>query len=67
MRDATVVEAVEARMTSFESAQRALDAECLLSHFAQVPGFRLFNDGVLVTYEAMAGFGAGNLPRAGVY
>ena len=52
-RSAIVAE-VEGRIRSFESAQRARDAEGLLAHFASSAGFHLYNDGHRVGYEAMA-------------
>ncbi|MEJ2240097.1 MAG: hypothetical protein P8X82_17540 [Gemmatimonadales bacterium] len=32
-------------MTSFEAAERALDAERLIAHFAQVEDSHVYNDG----------------------
>jgi ketosteroid isomerase-like protein len=58
-----IIAAVEAGMRSFEAAERALDAERLIAHFAAVPGFRVFSDGEPLDYETMtanvrAGFGS---------
>src|SRR5512135_2289692 len=44
---------VEAAMRSFETAERALDAEALISQFAESPDFHVYNDGQRVSYEAM--------------
>ena len=49
-----IVAAVEARMRSFEDAQRARDAEGLLAHFAPSAEFHLYNDGQRLPYEVMA-------------
>ena len=54
MEDGATVAAVRSRMESFAAAERARDAERLLAHFADVPGFRLFNDGEAVAYAQMA-------------
>ncbi len=40
-------------MRSFETAERALDAEALISHFAESPDFRVYNDGQRLSYQAM--------------
>jgi uncharacterized protein (TIGR02246 family) len=48
-----IVQAIEQAMRSFEAAERALDADGLIRHFADVPGFHVYNDGVLLSYEAM--------------
>ncbi len=48
-----IVAAVEARMRSFEAAERARDAEGLIDHFASVPGFHVYNDGQRLTYDVM--------------
>ena len=50
----TIAAEVEARVRSFESAQRARDAEALLAFFEAGPGFHLYNDGQRITYEMMA-------------
>jgi ketosteroid isomerase-like protein len=52
--ESAVVAAVRSRMTSFEAAERARDADALLAHFADAPGFRFFNDGHAVTYAQLA-------------
>jgi ketosteroid isomerase-like protein len=55
-----VAAAVGAAMRSFEAAERALDAERLVAHFAPVPGFRVFSDGEAADYASMtAGIRAG--------
>ena len=48
-----IVQAVEQRMRSFEAAERALDAEKLISHFAAGPEFYMYNDGQRLTYQEM--------------
>ncbi len=56
MDNATSLEiaaSVEAAMRSFESAERALDAEALISHFADLPDFHIYNDGERLSYQAM--------------
>jgi ketosteroid isomerase-like protein len=50
---AQIVQAVEQRMRSFEAAERALDAEKLVGHFANGPDFYIYNDGQRLTYETM--------------
>jgi len=50
----TIVAAVEAAMTSFEAAERALDPERVISHLAQVDGFHVYNDGQRLDYAAIA-------------
>jgi uncharacterized protein (TIGR02246 family) len=47
------VAAVEAAMRSFEAAERALDPERLVAHFAPVEDFLVYNDGERVTYDVM--------------
>jgi len=49
----TIVAAVEAAMTSFEAAERALDAERIVAHFAQVEDFHVYNDGERLDYAAI--------------
>jgi len=49
-----IVESIRGAMRSFEDAERALDAERLIAHFADVPDFHLHNDGACLSYEAMA-------------
>jgi ketosteroid isomerase-like protein len=44
---------VERRMQSFEAAERALDAERLIEHFANEPDFYIHNDGHRLTYAGM--------------
>jgi len=44
---------VEAAMRSFEAAERARDAERLIAHFAAVPEFHVYNDGVRLTFDVM--------------
>jgi ketosteroid isomerase-like protein len=48
-----VTTAVEAAMRSFEAAERALDAEALIAHFAALPGFHVYNDGQRIDYETV--------------
>lgn len=48
-----ITDAVETRMRSFEAAERALDAEHLIAHFAPGPDFHLYNDGERFSYEAI--------------
>jgi ketosteroid isomerase-like protein len=50
-----VARAVEQAMQSFEAAERALDAEGLIGHFAGGPDFYIYNDGHRLTYDAMTG------------
>jgi ketosteroid isomerase-like protein len=54
VKESDVIDAVRARMASFERAERERDAERLLSHFADVPGFRVFNDGQALQYPQLA-------------
>src|SRR5262245_11892180 len=49
-----IVRSVEAAMRSFENAERALDAERLVAHFADVPDFHMYNDGQRLNHETMA-------------
>ncbi len=49
-----IIAAVGAAMQSFEAAERALDAERLLSHIARVPEFHVHHDGRRLDYDAMA-------------
>ncbi len=51
---AQVTASVEAAMRSFEAAERALDPEALVSHFADLPDFHIYNDGQRLSYQAMA-------------
>jgi hypothetical protein len=37
----------------FENAERSRDLDALISHFAQVPEFRVYSDGVRVDYESL--------------
>jgi ketosteroid isomerase-like protein len=48
-----IARSVEQALRSFEDAERALDAERLIQHFAAVPDFHLHNDGQRLSYEAM--------------
>ena len=59
----SIVSAVEARMHSFEAAERDLDAERALAHFASVPEFHVYNDGRLLTYEQVAAGVLGGFPK----
>lgn len=61
-RAAAIVAAVEARMRSFEAAERARDAERLVAHFANVPEFHVYNDGQRVSYAEMAASIRGTFP-----
>ena len=49
-----IVQAVQQRMRSFEAAERALDAETLVSHFSTGPEFYIYNDGQRLTYDVMS-------------
>lgn len=49
-----IAENIEKRMRSFEAAERALDVDKLMSHFASTPRGYMYNDGKRVTFEAMA-------------
>ena len=49
-------------MQSFEVAERALDAEALIGHFAGGPDFYIYNDGHRLTYEAMTAAVRGAFP-----
>jgi ketosteroid isomerase-like protein len=51
----TVASTVEVAMRSFEAAERELDAEALIAHFGEIPGFHVYNDGQRLAYEAMVG------------
>jgi ketosteroid isomerase-like protein len=49
-----VIEAsVDSAMHAFENAERSRDLDALISHFAQVPEFRVYSDGVRVDYESL--------------
>jgi ketosteroid isomerase-like protein len=54
MNEREIVSTIQRRMQSFEAAERARDANALLAHFADVPGFRFFNDGHTVAYAQLA-------------
>jgi ketosteroid isomerase-like protein len=60
-RDA-IVAAVEARVRSFEAAERARDPERLIAHFASVPEFHFYHDGRRATYPMMTAGVRGALP-----
>jgi ketosteroid isomerase-like protein len=45
--------AVESRMRSFEAAERALDTDRLIAHFALVPEFLVYNDGQRLNHAAI--------------
>jgi uncharacterized protein (TIGR02246 family) len=49
-----VTAAIQGAMHSFGQAERARDAEALLAHFAPVPDFHLYSDGVRLSYDAVA-------------
>ncbi|NIR50328.1 hypothetical protein GWO43_17625, partial [candidate division KSB1 bacterium] len=40
-------------MRSFEAAERALDADHLIEHFAPVADFHVYNDGQRLDYETV--------------
>ena len=61
-RRAEIARAVEEAMRSFEAAERALDAERLIGHFAGGDHHYIFNDGQRVTHEAMAAGVRGTFP-----
>jgi ketosteroid isomerase-like protein len=48
-----IAQTVEQALRSFEAAERALDADGLIRHFAAIPDFYLYNDGQRLSYEAM--------------
>jgi ketosteroid isomerase-like protein len=48
-----IAQSVEQALRSFESAERALDVNRLMSHFAAVPEFHIFNDGQRLSYDEM--------------
>ena len=50
----TISAAVNARVKSFEAAERARDPEKLLAHYASVPEFHFYHDGRRANYEVMA-------------
>ncbi len=49
-------------MASFEAAERALDAERLIAHFAQVEDFHVYNDGQRLDYATMTANLRGGFP-----
>jgi len=51
---AQIRDSIERRMQSFEAAERALDGEALIGHFAESPDFYLYNDGERLDRDAMA-------------
>jgi ketosteroid isomerase-like protein len=57
-----IVAAVEARVRSFEAAERSRDAERLIAHFASVPEFHFYHDGRRATYALMTAGVRGALP-----
>lgn len=57
-----ITQAIEQAMRSFEAAERALDAERLIGHFAAVPDFYLYNDGDRLTYEVVSAGVRGTFP-----
>ena len=57
-----IVQAVQQRVRSFEAAERALDAETLVSHFSAEPEFYMYNDGQRLTYEVMSSAVRGAFP-----
>lgn len=58
-----IVALIEARMRSFEAAERDLDAERVLAHFASGPEFHVYNDGCLVTYDQVVAAVRGGFPK----
>ena len=59
----TIVAAIEERIRSFESAERDLDPERALAHFASVPEFHVYNDGRLLAYDEVAAAMRGGFPK----
>jgi hypothetical protein len=57
----TIVAAIEERIR--ESAERDLDPERALAHFASVPEFHIYNDGRLLTYDQVAAAVRGGFPK----
>jgi ketosteroid isomerase-like protein len=53
-RRSQVAQQVEQQMRSFEAAERALDVEKLLEHFANASDFCMFSDDQRLTFEVMA-------------
>jgi hypothetical protein len=51
-----VTNAVEEAMHSFEQAERGLNAEALIAHFAGVPEFHIYSDGDRLSYDRMAAY-----------
>ena len=51
-----VTAAVEDAMHSFERAERARDAESLIAHFAAIPEFHIYSDGIRLSYDEMAAY-----------
>lgn len=51
-RDAIAVQ-VRAAMRTFEAAERDVDAERLIAHFAPVPDFHVYNDGCRLDYQTL--------------
>jgi ketosteroid isomerase-like protein len=52
--DERVRTAVTAALRSLEAAERALDAEAVLGHFADVADFHVYDDGTALTYGELA-------------
>jgi ketosteroid isomerase-like protein len=48
-----IAQSVEQALGSFEAAERALDADRLIRHFANVAEFHVYNDGQRLSYEVM--------------
>ena len=48
-----IAQSVEQALHSFEAAERALDADRLIRHFAASPDFHIYNDGLRLSYEVM--------------
>ena len=48
------INAITARVRSFEAAERARDSEGLVAHYASVPEFYFYHDGRRATYDVMA-------------
>lgn len=48
-----IASAVQAAMMSFEAAERALDADALIAHFAETPDFHVYLDAQRLSYQTM--------------
>ena len=43
-------------MHAFEQAERAIDAEALIAHFAATPEFHIYSDGARLSYDEMTAY-----------